>query len=348
MQLDSLGACDGSTNGQLAALPAGGTTPFTYAWSAGGADSLLTLSADGSYTLTLTDANGCTAMHDTSMLYPCDVPINLRQMDIQDSTVRLSWDTVCGAVKYRVAYKVHAGGDWVILYKHENKGSYTLTGLDPEVKYRWNIKADCDASGWSAASPYLIFTTLSGPCNVPTNTTEETIGASNVKLVWDGQPLVWKYRIRYREVGTTDWTVIVKDSIWEHHWLNGLITGASYEWQMRSVCTVNGSGTGWSSLRTFTMASSSKFNEEFLPAEALAELVQVYPNPNNGQFTLNIQGLSQPVDVRVMDVAGKVIYHRAEVAAGRWQIDLGDRAAGMYFVQLSGTNVRHVERIVIQ
>ncbi|MBI5914052.1 MAG: SprB repeat-containing protein [Bacteroidetes bacterium] len=52
--------CFGETNGTLAALPAGGTPPYSYDWGGGQADSLLTGVAAGSHALTVTDANGCT------------------------------------------------------------------------------------------------------------------------------------------------------------------------------------------------------------------------------------------------------------------------------------------------
>ncbi len=54
--------CFGEENGQMAALPQGGTPPYTYAWGSGlTPDSLLTDIGPGSYALMLTDANGCTA-----------------------------------------------------------------------------------------------------------------------------------------------------------------------------------------------------------------------------------------------------------------------------------------------
>ncbi|MBC8054215.1 MAG: carbohydrate-binding protein [Sphingobacteriaceae bacterium] len=37
----------------------GGTAPYTYAWNTGGASSSITVSAEGTYTVTITDAKGC-------------------------------------------------------------------------------------------------------------------------------------------------------------------------------------------------------------------------------------------------------------------------------------------------
>jgi len=46
--------------GDLCATPSGGTGPYTYAWSTGGSAQCLTAPAAGSYTVTVTDALGCT------------------------------------------------------------------------------------------------------------------------------------------------------------------------------------------------------------------------------------------------------------------------------------------------
>jgi hypothetical protein len=49
-------------NGTASALPVnGGTAPYTYAWSNGGNTQMLTNLSQGNYTVTVTDAHGCTA-----------------------------------------------------------------------------------------------------------------------------------------------------------------------------------------------------------------------------------------------------------------------------------------------
>jgi len=47
--------------GIVAAVASGGTPPYSYLWQSGQADSLLTGAGAGTHTVTLTDANGCTA-----------------------------------------------------------------------------------------------------------------------------------------------------------------------------------------------------------------------------------------------------------------------------------------------
>jgi len=53
--------CNGSCDGQATAVPNGGTAPFTYTWSTGATTPTITALCAGSYSVTITDINGCTA-----------------------------------------------------------------------------------------------------------------------------------------------------------------------------------------------------------------------------------------------------------------------------------------------
>ena len=53
--------CFGNNTGAINATPAGGSAPYTYSWSNGATTQNLTALPSGSYTVTVTDANGCTA-----------------------------------------------------------------------------------------------------------------------------------------------------------------------------------------------------------------------------------------------------------------------------------------------
>ena len=54
-------ATDGASNGSVTATANGGTLPFTFDWGADGSGATITGLAPGTYSVTVTDANGCTA-----------------------------------------------------------------------------------------------------------------------------------------------------------------------------------------------------------------------------------------------------------------------------------------------
>jgi gliding motility-associated-like protein len=62
--------CNGLCNGQTIVIPAGGTSPYTYSWTSGCVSAACNSLCPGSYTVTVTDAWGCTAQTDTVVSEP--------------------------------------------------------------------------------------------------------------------------------------------------------------------------------------------------------------------------------------------------------------------------------------
>ena len=63
-------ACNGGNDGTAEAIPSGGVGPYTYLWNNGDPSSLATGLAAGSYSVTITDANGCTTNAATLITEP--------------------------------------------------------------------------------------------------------------------------------------------------------------------------------------------------------------------------------------------------------------------------------------
>lgn len=73
--------CGGTETGNITVFPSGGTAPFTYLWSNGDVGMTITNVGAGSYTVTVTDANGCTDVTNGIVLgeipqLTCDVVVN--------------------------------------------------------------------------------------------------------------------------------------------------------------------------------------------------------------------------------------------------------------------------------
>lgn len=69
--------CNGAADGIAAVTVGGGTLPYTYLWSSGGSSSSITGLGPGTYTVTVTDANGCTITNSRLITEPPALAISL-------------------------------------------------------------------------------------------------------------------------------------------------------------------------------------------------------------------------------------------------------------------------------
>lgn len=116
--------CTGAVNGQITAVISGGTLPVTgdyfYQWSNGQTGSIIGNLSAGNYTLTVTDANGCT--------------LSLSRTVAQASPIQLSLvgtiDALCAGSSDGRATVVASGGTGTIYFQWSNgQNTPTATGL---------------------------------------------------------------------------------------------------------------------------------------------------------------------------------------------------------------------------
>jgi len=78
--------------------------------------------------------------------------------------------------------------------------------------------------------------------------------------------------------------------------------------------------------------------------------VSVLPNPSNGLFYLNVEGINETVTLNIYAIDGKVIYSEQVDNTGliNKPIDLKSYPKGMYFLRLINNNMTHTEKIIIE
>lgn len=123
-------SCNGGNDGSLDLTATGGTVPYTYLWSNSATTEDLTSLAPGSYAVTVTDLNGCTAIAGTTVNEPALLTLSLSATDVH-----------CGGNANGTAIALVAGGTGTYHYAWSNTdttsnptglaaGSYGLTVTD--------------------------------------------------------------------------------------------------------------------------------------------------------------------------------------------------------------------------
>ncbi|MBI2968474.1 MAG: PKD domain-containing protein, partial [Bacteroidetes bacterium] len=125
-------SCGGVCTGTATATPSGGTGSYTYSWSTGamGSNSISSLCA-GTFTVTVTDANGCTVTGSTTVTQPAPVTVTT-----------IPTNLTCNGVCNGSATASGAGGTSPYTYNWSNgtmnnatisnvcAGTYTVTVYD--------------------------------------------------------------------------------------------------------------------------------------------------------------------------------------------------------------------------
>ncbi len=142
----------GST-GTYAWLPAAGLNTTT------GPVVLATPASTTTYTVTGTNANGCTAAKTSKVTVKCPVPNGLIAGNITGTTADLTWNLVSCAIGYKLEYRVTGTTNWTVIQINTNTAAYQLTGLSLSTSYEWKVVTKCGPGVISAYSSFSGFTT---------------------------------------------------------------------------------------------------------------------------------------------------------------------------------------------
>lgn len=112
-------ACNGGSNGSIDLTPSGGTPGYTYVWQNGPTTEDRSGLSAGSYSVTVTDANGCTGTHTATVTQPSAITVTPAQVNV-----------ACFGGSNGVASVVGSGGTGGYTYSWTTGSSLqTITGL---------------------------------------------------------------------------------------------------------------------------------------------------------------------------------------------------------------------------
>ncbi len=224
---------------QLSSSPASG-----YLWSTGQTTKFINVN-QGSYTVTITDNNGCSNTSNAQIVtaQPCLRATNLSTSNIDKFKVTFNWDTAVCAIGYQLQYRIKGTLPWTSTDVNGGKtSSKTIFNLTLSTTYQWRIVTGCRITPDTVASTYAIgpeFQTLGNttPCNTPSNLNVSNIELNKATLNWNAQANSNGYEIQYRVKNSGEWTVVnITGGTQSLRTIYSLTLNTTYEWKMRTTC----------------------------------------------------------------------------------------------------------------
>jgi hypothetical protein len=278
----------------------------SFLWNDGSTTETITVSTSGTYSVTVTDANGC--MNYSAM----DLTVNPLPV------VNLGNDvTQCG-------------------------GTVTLDAGNQGSDYLWSDSSNSQTITVFTTGNYIAFVTDANGCmngdtvNVTINTIPTVTGSASANTVC-----------------LNDADVVLTGTPAGGTWTGTGVSGSSFtpmtagtgaHFATYTYTDVN----GCSNTAAVTITVNACVGvEELNPFNGIS----IYPNPNNGMFTLNSAVTIGDMNIVITDLQGRVVYSSMEnnVNTGfNQQINLQAESAGIYFMTISANGQQRTDKISVQ
>jgi len=81
-------------------------------------------------------------------------------------------------------------------------------------------------------------------------------------------------------------------------------------------------------------------------------IINLYPNPNKGKFTLGLTGVKDDVSIAILDFIGKQVVEEKIVDITSYKLerefDLSEYERGIYFIRINYHDKVYYQRVVVQ
>lgn len=300
----------------------------SYLWSTGATTPSIMVTTSGNYSVTATNAGGCSAVSAAIVVTvnPKPNPVITYTGSITNlcpgKTVTL--DAGIGYTSY-----VWSNGATTRTIVVTAAGNYAVTVSN--------------AFGCSATSPTVAVTYLG--CAPPANLTVSNITGTSAKLSWDKVTCAVGYQLQYRKKGTTAWNII--QQVGNTKTLNGLTVATTYQWRVQTGCVTTNpivastivSGPEFTTAAAVTAIANTNQLNYAVPLAAA-----IYPNPVKNTAILNITGNTSNMAVTITNLLGKTIWQQTGVNTQRLALPANTLTNGVYLVTVNNGK----ERIVIK
>jgi len=283
-----------------------GNPGCTYLWSNSSTTQSITVSTSGTYSVVVTNANGCTG----------------------SDVIQVTMNS---------AFVVSLGPDVI-----QCGGTLILNAGNPGSSYLWS----------NASTTQSITVSSSGTYSVVVTNTNGCIGSDVVIVTINPLPNLTA-SASSMVVCVDDANVTLTGTPTGGTWSGPGVTGSNLNPAIAGVGAQTASyaytdANGCSNIATVIVQVNACVG---FVEQTLANGVSVYPNPNNGSFTLSVNANVADLTIKITDMQGRVVYASVEnnVNAGFVkQISLDTQSSGMYLMHIIANGEQRTEKIAVQ
>jgi hypothetical protein len=235
-------------------------------------------------------------------------------------------------IRYK-EYQVPDSYGWKVV-PNENATSAYVNGLDPGTRYVFRVGSKCNMNQNAAYSDTSSVWTRNS-CSQPTFYFGSAFSPTDALVGW-GNPDGDNYKMRFRSDTAAAWMYRNGSSSFgtDSVFLSDLMSSTTYQWQARSLCDAGGNRP-YGPMQYFITPSPRL-------AGSMATQVGVYPNPTNGNLTIDFNmDESANLSLQLMEMSGRVVSTstvNAQEGSNRERLDLSDLAPGFYLIRMVDAN----------
>ena len=312
-------SCNGAADGVITLTAAGGDADYEYSFNGGTtwqSSNTLAGFAPGIYTVIVRDANGCEVAAIVSVTQPAALTL----------AATASSPSSCEGAD-NGSFTVEAGGG-TAPYTYTSNGNSNSSGVFSNVTSGTHLVTVTDESGCSAS-------------------VEVVVGFNNPLPVaafnWFASGSVVQFSNQSTNGTTYAWSFGDGTSSTDQNPVHTYAAGGTY-----TVTLVVTNACGSDTIVWTIDTNNIGINDPGTDASVL----NIYPNPNHGQFTLNFTttGIIGQIQVNVMTIEGRLVMaEQFTVNADTFVRNYSDieLAAGVYVVQFISQNKTEVKRITV-
>ncbi len=264
---------------------------------------------------------------------PCLQPGSLNVVATSPNTATATWAAASGAAGYEY-YIIPLTSSPPSMGTVTTTPSVNLTGLTGGEKYIFCVRTRCQSSPFLSA---WVCDTVTMPCGAPGYIIVNQVSATGAVVWWGATTgaTAYEYYVAPHPstppamVSTTSNNVVI---------INGLTANTTYDVCVRGKC-----GSYYSAWKCDTLHTATGIN-----SLDTRDAVSVYPNPNNGTFTVSLGDMSSDNTTIVLyDVTGRMIMSK-KMYANTEVVELRNGAKGVYLLRIvTGDSVIN-KRIVVE